>query len=439
MQQRPKEVFWGPRGLVAAASYRMLQDADLPVMEMLTTQLGLANWDKDFSKSTLTLKLKNGAEILFRTLDDFNKIRGPEFSWAFIDEGRQVNMEAWKVVIGRLRQKGYEHHAWVSSTPNGHDWMWKTFHPDSPDQWKQARWYGAPTHDNRENLPDGYIESLEAGYEGRFYEQEILGHFVGVVEGAVFPYWDARKHLRPLAFRPELPVYTGWDFGFGDPGVDILVQIEWKPKQDSDRVEVPWLYILDAVEAAEWTSAQWAEAHKGLLEVWGLQGTKANFGDPAGRQRQGVTGSSYIEDLTARGVEVIPARKKPQDYSLRILNNMMAGGRVIVNSECEMGPRVAAAIAEHRWNIDVHGTRIGTTPVHDWTSHFVDALRYLATELLAMGAREREFDDTERVFNPNQYGYVFQQLLEEPETGWLGQPERTKRPRFEVPAIQPRS
>ena len=37
---------------------------------------------------------------------------------------------------GRLRQQEYNHAGWVCSTPNGFDWMFDFFHPDSPNQSK---------------------------------------------------------------------------------------------------------------------------------------------------------------------------------------------------------------------------------------------------------------------------------------------------------------
>lgn len=439
MQPRPSGVYHGPRGLVAAISYPVLTDVVLPLAEELVHQTGVADWDKDYARGERKLKLKNGGEIIFRSLDEPNRIRGVELSWAFIDEGRHLTMEHWKVVIGRLRQAGYEHAAWVASTPSGHDWMWRTFHPSSPDVWKDAVWYGAPTYDNAKHLPDEYVSSLEAAYEGRFFEQEVLGRFVGVIQGSVFPHWDPHEHTKEdLKWRPDLPLYTFWDFGYGDLGVCVFAQIEWREKATpSGRVKVPWLYIVDAIAAKEWTSETWANAYKAKLQdAFDGQKTAGNYGDPAGKQRQGVTGSSYIEDLSARGVSVEPVSKRPQDYAIRILNNMMAGGRVLVAEGCAS---VAEAIAEHHWKTDGNGMRIGENPVHDWTSHYVDAIRYGATALLSNFARPYDEADPHPDYRPDQMGYLFDQLVSKSSGKWLGQPDRVKRPTFQAPAAQPRS
>ena len=75
---------------------------------------------------------KNGegaVEILFRSLDQPNWMRGLELSWFGIDEGRHIDGEAWDILYGRLRQKNYIHRGFVCSTPNGYDWMYQKFHP----------------------------------------------------------------------------------------------------------------------------------------------------------------------------------------------------------------------------------------------------------------------------------------------------------------------
>lgn len=444
---QPKVGYSGPRCTVASATYPNLRDAVLPLAQELVAQTGLAKWDRDYIKSEKRLHLPSGGDILFRSLDDPDTVmRGPELSSVFIDEGRNVSMYHWKLVAGRLRQKGYQHAAWVASTPNGHDWMWDVFHPDSDNRWEHAKWFGAPTHDNARNLPPEYIAAMEAGYEGRFYEQEVLGHFIGVMEGGVFPYWDPKVYAVPwLEFRPELPLYTMWDFGIADPGVCVFAQVEWKPKEANYPGEpgpkplVPWLYILDVIEAKDWTAKDWSEAYHTTLEQhFGNVRTAGDFGDPAGGQRNPSTGSSVILDLNAADVPVSAAPKKPQDFAIRILNNMMAGGRVLVKTpEAE---HVSRAFGSHHWNVDNNGTRIGVNAVHDWTSHPVDAVRYGAAVLLSYGPR---FDQPENVgvnYNPDTYGHLFEQLMEKGrDYPVLGRGNGRKRVRFQAPAARPRS
>ncbi|MEM2973010.1 MAG: hypothetical protein QXS50_02530 [Candidatus Caldarchaeum sp.] len=443
LSQQPKRGFWGPRGCVAAINYPVLKDVVLPLFFEMVDGTGLLlDYIRSEKKALLVpyddngvpnrkLVKKNGegaVEILFRSLDQPNWMRGLELSWFGIDEGRHVNGEAWDILYGRLRQRGYLHRGFVCSTPNGFDWMWQKFHPDSPNRLADSRWYGAPTFDNRRNLPPEYIDSLLATYQGRFLRQEVYGEFVGTVEGAVFFEYDPSRHSgKNIRYNPKLPLYSFWDFGMGDLGVVVFAQVEWvkwKPEGASQEVLVPKLYILDALEATDRTSAEWVKVfERHVREVYGItpDDVELNICDPAGRQRSISTGRSVVQDLYAYGLTVVPAPKKPIDYAIRILNNMLASDRVLISSRAE---RVAAAMASHKWNIDSSGVRVGTTPVHDWTSHFCDAIRYGVAMLLTHEAK-RTPPKRKETFSPDQWGYIEQQLLRDydPDPWGLGDPD----------------
>lgn len=429
LQPKPQGAYHAARGVIAASSYPVLKDVIIPTLQEIVETTGLADWSKDYKKSEKELTLINGSVVRLRSLDKPDWMRGPEYSWFFIDEGRNVNLDAWKVLTGRLRQKGYQQSGFVCSSPNGYDWMWRVFHDDSEDKVPGAVWYNAPTPENK-HLPEGYLENLQANYHGRFYEQEVEGHFVGLVEGGVFPYWDPELHCIPLEYDPSLPFYTGWDFGFGDLGVCIFFQVMWREREGQypgPRLKVPFLYVLDAIAEKEWTAADWARAYR---EALAGRSTIGDYGDPAGVQRNPSTGTSVIQDLNTAGVPVSPVSKRPQDYSLRILNNMMAGNRVFVakgNADI-----VSQALASHKWKLGPDGQRTQRDPVHDWTSHIVDALRYGVSATLAFGPQVVP-NQEDVSFEPNTYGYVFQQLLKKPDRPLLGHGRRA-RPTFQAEA-----
>jgi hypothetical protein len=439
---QPKQGFYGPRGCLAAINYPVLKDVVLPqFMEMVDGTGMLLDYVKSEKKALLvpfnehgepdrTLVKKNGlgaSEVLFRSLDQPNWMRGLELSWFGIDEGRHLSGEAWDVLYGRLRQQGYKHGGWVCSTPNGYDWMWTKFHPDSKRAIKGAKWYGAPTFDNRDHLPAEYIDSLVATYEGRFLRQEVYGEFVGVVDGAVFFGWDHARHTQRVDFDGDLDLYSFWDFGMGDLGVVIYAQVEWiqSPRVASELV--PSVRCLDVLEATDRTSAEWARVHIDHCNRRYGRLPRLNIGDPAGMQRNVSTGTSYIEDANAAGVVITPAQKRPIDHGIRILNNLLEADEpvrfVVDEDRCE---RLAQAMASHKWPIDSNGVRTGVNPVHDWTSHFADALRYGMTMLVGYGARKNPgyADEMKTSEDRSSWGYINKELdrLEGQEAfGWLGQ------------------
>lgn len=447
LQPHPEGVYHAPHGLIAAVSYPALRDTIIPKLQEIMAWTGLAEWERDYKKSQRELTLKNNAIIRLRSLDrPDNIIRGPEYTWAFIDEGRNLTLNDWKIVTARLRQPGYMRGAWVASTPNGFDWMYNVFHPDGElhrlkddgnlGEYADAIWYNAPMRENK-HLDETYLQMMEQSYSGRFYRQEVLGEFVGIVEGGVFDQWDPDAFLVPLEYRPELPLYSFWDFGIGDPGVCVFAQVEWRATDALPGwkpVKLPWLYILGAVEAKEWTSKAWAEAyHNYRRDHFSGATTQGDYGDPAGMQRNPSNGSSVIRDLNAAQVPVAAVPRRPQDFAIRILNNMMGSGRVLVSSTGIGARRVSDAFSSHKWKLDPNGVRTGENPVHDWTSHLVDAVRYGASVLLPFNPRDVDAAEEKRPYNAREYGFVFEQLTKKPQTQWLGA-GKPKRPTF-VPTI----
>jgi phage terminase large subunit len=67
-------------------------------------------------KSEQRLTLPNGSEILFRSLDEPDRVRGLNLAWFWLDEAPLCGYYAWQVLKGRLRQRGYGATAWARAT-----------------------------------------------------------------------------------------------------------------------------------------------------------------------------------------------------------------------------------------------------------------------------------------------------------------------------------
>lgn len=436
-QPRPPGVLEAPRGLLGAESYPVLDDIIMPqwekIQNIILHKAPNSPWrEVNYEKAKRRATLKNGARLDFRSLDKPNSLRGRELTTFGIDEGRNVPKLAWDRLFDRLRQPGYKLQGFVTSTPNGYDWMWEMFHEESPSRGydpvteEHFKWYNAPTTANAKYLPPGYIHRLRANIHGLMALQEIEGQFVGLTEGGVYPEWNPGLYLTDVRYDPQLPLYSFWDFGIGDLGVCIFAQIKNVPVRldNGDTEFIPHLLVLDAIAEKDWTAKDWAEAWHDWLTV-NVNGRRpnANYGDPAGKQRAQGSGTSVMDDLAASGVIVAPAPKKPADFSVRILRNMMSGGRVLANREsCT---KLSHALSSHRWPLDKNGNRIGNSPVHDWTSHYSDALRYGAASLLSFFPARREAPKKEPP-PPGSVGHVIEQLVGGArDDGYIGPKDQT--------------
>lgn len=418
---QPKIGRTAPRGVVVAANFRILEDAVEPVFWEIVDGTDLVASE---IKSRRTVILNNGAEILFRSLDEPDKLRGLYgVSWFFLDEGRLTTKSAWNILVGRLRQKNYKQSGWVCSTPNGFDWMYKLFHERSKTRHPEATWFNASTMENANNLPDTYVPDLLASYEGRYLRQEVYGEFIGVMSGSVFTEWNEEQNVRSLDYRQNLPLYSFWDFGIGDLGVILFAQIDFQEKalDDGSKEWVPVLRFVGEIAEANKSAPWWAQTFKDYCDEHFLgRRPEQNFGDPAGDQRSPVTGTSMMEALKIHGVRIIPAPRGHYDRGILILNNLMAGGRVLVDeNHCQ---RLAEAFTAHHWKTDEEGNRVGSGPVHDWTSHYADAARYGAVSILHFSPRRTAKPDKAPP-GPGTVGYEFNELLnrwQRNREGWLG-------------------
>ncbi len=170
-------------------------------------------------KQDFICKLPNGSEIWFGGLDDKDrteKILGMEFATIFLNECSQIPYASYQLAITRLAQRCECQYGETEILPlrmfydcnppsMGH-WTYKVFNkfidPDSGKPLADRSLYAMmqinPT-DNRENLPDTYIKTLE-GLSQRLQRRFLLGEFSDDNPNALFsePTIDKWRHLDGL-------------------------------------------------------------------------------------------------------------------------------------------------------------------------------------------------------------------------------------------------
>lgn len=425
-----------PVGCLLTDSFPHLKDIVYPVMYKVLRTAGIDfrevknQSDRKFilwPQAKYANKPGHGAEILMRSLDQPDRVRGLTIAYFGIDEGREFADDyAYKVLLGAMRQgvhqdedideqgiwipgENYKQAGWVVSTPAGYDWQYRLFHPKSRTRLEDVGWYNAPTKQNK-HLGSRFLRDLESSYEGLYYRQEVLGEFVGAVGGAVWPSFDPDVHVEGLDYEPNLPLYAGWDFGVGDAGVCLFSQIDWQEKKlyDGTIAKVPSLRLIDCIEEKDLSTGDWADRfHRYVDTHFKGRYPQAMWGDPAGMQR-GHTATSTIRELNIRGVHVRPCPRRPVDEGIIIVQNLMERpGGFIVGSAHE--GRIAQAVQTYRWRLDGEGNRVGNEPVHDWTSHICSALRYLA--IGAIGLHPRRTLAPREEARRGTMGYILEQIV----------------------------
>ena len=166
----------GSLGIITAPTYKVLADA--------TWRTCLEQWPKqlveDINLTDRRIRIA-GSEVLFRSTEDPDHLRGPNLAFFWMDEGAESCGDAFLILQGCLRQEGRPHCGWVTSTPKGHNWLYQYFATEKKD-------YRLIMCSSRENpfLPPEYVKSLEESYREDWALQEIEGQFVVVGAQCVF-------------------------------------------------------------------------------------------------------------------------------------------------------------------------------------------------------------------------------------------------------------
>lgn len=186
---------------VYAPSYPMMRDATQRSFLQLARRL---NFLKDWRRSDNQMTLGNGAEVLFRSLDDQERARGPNLSGAWIDEASIVPRGAFEIIIASLREAGEQ--GWLSATftPKGKShWTYDVFGGMRPD----TALFRANTADNP-FLPGDFADTLAKQYTTQLAAQELGGEFVELEGSLASREWFGIVDAAPADCR----FVRAWDF-----------------------------------------------------------------------------------------------------------------------------------------------------------------------------------------------------------------------------------
>lgn len=196
----------GSRGAVIAPTYRMLMDATLDTLMKIFDEAGLI---QEWIKSEMRMVTVHGTDIIFRSGDDPEKLRGPNLGWFFLDEAAMMPELVWDIMLGRLRLDPGK--AWATTTPKGMNWMHRLFVKEKREDYSLTQ---CSSHTNH-FLPDYFLNSLESKYKGAWKSQELDGLFVDWVNSPAYEDFRRNLHVRPHMmeeYRDRLPLKLCCDF-----------------------------------------------------------------------------------------------------------------------------------------------------------------------------------------------------------------------------------
>ena len=265
----------GRLGLLGAPTYPMLRDAtQAALFEIL--EANEVPYDHNKAENIVVMH-DTGSRILFRPVDEFERLRGTNLAWFGLDELTYTQEESWLRLEGRLRDPianrlcGFA--VW---TPKGYDWVYQKFIAEKVAGYEMVT---APPEENRfllEKVPDFY-ERLKSSYDPKFYEQEVMGVYLSMAGGRVYSGFDRSLHIREIEVDPGRTLFWALDFNV-DPMSSVIVQ------KVAGRV-----LVLDEIVIRQATTEQACEEF--MKRFPKHQAEIVVYGDASGNQRQ-TTGMS---------------------------------------------------------------------------------------------------------------------------------------------------
>jgi hypothetical protein len=170
------------------------------------------------NKAEHTLAIAGKGTVIFRTLDNPDRIVGYEVADSIVDELDTLKTDdarrAWQQIIARNRQKKPDRSVntvGVATTPEGFKFVYT--------QWQKEKKAGdgyeiirASTYSNERNLPASYIDSLRRTYPAQLIAAYLEGQFVNLTAGSVYPDFDREKNHTPETMSPDEELHIGLDF-----------------------------------------------------------------------------------------------------------------------------------------------------------------------------------------------------------------------------------
>src|SRR5437016_5326532 len=267
----------GRLGLLGAPTYPMLRDAtQATLLEILEGKD--VKYEHNKAENTLIFK-DTKSKILFRPVDEFERLRGTNLAWFGLDELTYTQEESWQRLAGRLRDpEAHRLCGFAVWTPRGYDWVYRMFVAEKLNGYEVVY---APARENQHilaKIPDFY-DRLKSTYDERLFRQEVLGEYLSMDGNRVYSAFSEEDHVTDIGVDPTRPLFWALDFNV-DPMSSVVAQIDGGNVRVVDEIVIRQASTQDACEAFE--------------KKYGLhRGGVVIYGDSSGHTQQTTGTSDY--------------------------------------------------------------------------------------------------------------------------------------------------
>ncbi len=384
----------GRFGLIGAPTYPMLRDVTQRTFFEILEQNAI---DYTFREHENHLTLHPWeSEIIFRSLEKPERLRGTNLAWFGIDEMTYCREPAFLCLQARLRDpSASELCGFGVWTPKGFDWVYRRF--------VEANYkdYGLVRATPRENiyLPGDFYDQLRHAYPERFYEQEVMGEYLNVFSGQAYYAFDQANVISEIKYNPQHPLWWAMDFNI-NPNCSLIGQTINGKIRVLEELVLPNTHTPGACEEFLARTEKWCKAQvpvgvppdaEGYEEILArLTPAPLNlyvYGDASARNASTAasrTDWQLVRDFLARFPDRFKAHFRVRDSNplvkdrVNCLNAMLCNHarerQLFVDSKCK---ELQRDLREVVFNVDPHGNILSDLSKSDpLRTHLSDALGY---------------------------------------------------------------
>jgi len=312
----------------------------------------------EINESELRVDLPNGARIRLYGADNYDRLRGIYLDGVVLDEYADQPPQAWREVI---RPALADRQGWALfiGTPKGRNAFFEVYE----NAVAAEDWFAMKLKASETGLIDQTeLVAMRNDMSANEYRRELECDFDAAVEGAYYArlLTEAEtgnpRRITRVPHDPGLEVHAAWDLGIGDSTAIWLAQFVGREIRLID-------YIENNGVALDWYAR----------ELKNKPFTYAPLILPHDAQaRELGTGKSRQEMLESLGFRTRIASKLSVEDGIETVRRMLP--RCWIDEDrCALGLQ---AVRDYREKRD-EKRRVSLGPLHDWTSHAADALRYL--------------------------------------------------------------
>ncbi len=267
----------------------------LPVLKQWIPPSDLKNssWEDSWSNEDKVLTFRNGSTIEIKThQQDLDSFAGVPLHWIWFDE------ECPQTIFNecRLRLIDYNGVWWMTMTPvEGQDWIFDRFIATAN---KNVEMFEVDITDNP-HLSQTALKLLEDDLTDE--EKQVRKHGIFTPKGGlILKEFDLKRHIiEPSTVVPDSwAIYVSIDHGFNNP-----TAILWHALSPQGKVVTFKEHYM-----SKWVISKHVNRIKQINEEIGRE-PKMYTGDPSMSQRDGITGSSPLDEYRRLGIPLMPAKK----------------------------------------------------------------------------------------------------------------------------------